>query len=219
MTDKKLIFIVLGIIILVAVLIIVLVTKNALIGLCGCAVLVLWLLISMIRMPKHKTDVVFLLSMAALMSAGAGTSLFLHIRGNDLKGNMTFISVIGGLAAVVFTAVVSNILRKKRCNHPVEAVCSDLDVFESSNSDNNGVTRVYAPVWEYVYEGAYYNESEKIHSKNCRVRKGTKMTLYIDPNAPEDFIGVNYTSLIKIVVVLCVLTGAAICIFYNDIFR
>ena len=37
MADKKLIFIVLGIIILVAVLITVLVTKNALIGLCGCA--------------------------------------------------------------------------------------------------------------------------------------------------------------------------------------
>ena len=196
-------------------------TRSAWFGAGVCGAFVLLFLCCLIRVPKYKTDSVFALVMLLLLSAEIGASLILHIKGHNFKGNMTFLSLLGGLGEVALTVIVSQLLRKRRCNCPVEAVCSGIDLshYQMENSNNNlrSDRASYAPIWEYTYEGDSFNEMEKVRSNICRVQKGDKRTIYIDPNDPADFIGVNSKNSIKLVVMISLVTAAMLCFFYSDI--
>ena len=218
MIDKKMIYIITSLILLVAVYVGVIVTKSVLLGACGCGALALGLIYFIIRSPKQKKDNIFSMIMLALLYVGVGISLYFQIKENDFKGKISTISLFALFMGIEFTWVVSYLLKKKRCNLPIEAVCSDIDVFESrSNDEYNRVTKTYAPVWEYIYEGMYFNETEKIHSNRCKIRKGDKRTIYIDPDYPEDFIGVNHTGLVKYSIIVCLVICAVFFFTFKNI--
>ena len=88
------------------------------------------------------------------------------------------------IGSIVFWTTIFNCSSKKKiCTQPVTAVCHDLHVSVSRDSDGT-TSRTYSPVWRYYFNGNYYEHHES-HSSNIDVpRVGEERTLMIDPSDP-----------------------------------
>ncbi len=89
-----------------------------------------------------------------------------------------FVLVGGGLAV---SAVCSFFSKKGRCSEPVQVTCIALNTRRSSKGNT-----LYAPVWEYYYNGRTYRKMDSTASNVGYPRIGETRNYMLDPNDPEE---------------------------------
>ncbi|MBQ8780199.1 MAG: hypothetical protein IJZ72_00790 [Oscillospiraceae bacterium] len=98
-----------------------------------------------------------------------------------------------GLCFLIIPTI--NYAHKKNSCTPVMALCKELDM-HWSRSRNGGRRRVYAPTWEYYYNGQYYTQKSNVYSNIDVPTQGEEYELLIDPEKPEKFYRASMKSLI-----------------------
>lgn len=68
------------------------------------------------------------------------------------------------------------------CTEPVEALCVDLKMRRGRKR-----RMVFAPVWEYTYQGRYVRVVSNTASNTVVPQVGKTYTLYVNPEDPERF--------------------------------
>lgn len=79
-----------------------------------------------------------------------------------------------------------NYAKKKKNYVPITAVCRDLDSHISRSSKGHR-TRVYAPKWEYYYNGEIITIQSRTYSNIDVPEIGGEYDLLIDPKNPKKF--------------------------------
>ena len=115
--------------------------------------------------------------MLLMMDAEYGT-------GVDENGIGSWGALLLGLAfimAIVGLIIYRIVIDHMTCSVPVQAVCVDYhSIFSSSGT-------VYAPVWEYEYQGRIIRSNAAVYSNTRGKLLGKTRTLYINPDNPEKF--------------------------------
>ena len=89
--------------------------------------------------------------------------------------------------ACLFIAIAGFIILPKRCNLPVDATCIGYSFSSSGNSPNGSFAIPLCPVFEYEYNGQKITAYDAVYENlNKRPGIGTKATIFIDPEHPED---------------------------------
>ena len=101
--------------------------------------------------------------------------------------------LIIGLCFLIFPTV--SFVHKKNTYTPVMAVCRELDM-RWSRSKNGGRRRVYAPTWEYYFDGQYYTVKSNSYSNIDVPKEGEEYELLINPDEPEKFFRPSMKTLI-----------------------
>lgn len=101
-----------------------------------------------------------------------------------------FIFGLSGLA-LLYASVAEKIYIKKCCTQRVLAKCIGLDrkIFHSINRVSPGSPRrpeVYAPTWEYEWNGEQYTYIAKDYSNVNVPSVGESYELFINPSKPEE---------------------------------
>ena len=94
------------------------------------------------------------------------------------------IFMIIGLCFLLIPTI--NYVYKKTHYTPVMAVCKELDM-HYSRSKNGGRTKVYAPTWEYYFEGEFITVKSNSYSNIDVPEVGAEYELYINPENPRKF--------------------------------
>lgn len=95
-----------------------------------------------------------------------------------------------GLAVLIFPAVGRS-MKKRRCTFSVEATCVGLNSkLSNSGSHRRGHhhrrQRLYAPIWEYFFDGRMIRKAETTYSNVNVPQVGDICELMVNPNDPED---------------------------------
>ncbi len=104
--------------------------------------------------------------------------------GVDENGIGSWGALLFGLAFVVAIAgffIYRIVIEHMTCNVPVQAVCVDYQSIFSSGGT------VYAPVWEYEYQGQIIRSNGAVYTNTRGKLLGKTRTLYINPDDPEKF--------------------------------
>ena len=102
-----------------------------------------------------------------------------------------------GLAFIIIPTI--NYVHKKTHYTPVMAVCKDLDA-RYSRSNNGGRTKVYAPTWEYYFNGEFITVKSKEYSNIDVPTIVEEYELYIDNDNPEKFYRPSMKTLIFFII-------------------
>lgn len=115
--------------------------------------------------------------MLLLMEAEYGTGVDENGIGSwgALLLGLTFVVAIMGY--FIYRIVIDHMT----CTVPVQAVCVDYQSRYSSSGT------VYAPVWEYEYQGQIIRSNATVYSNSRGKLLGKTCTLYINPDDPEKF--------------------------------
>ncbi|MBO4867540.1 MAG: DUF3592 domain-containing protein [Ruminococcus sp.] len=105
-----------------------------------------------------------------------------HFANNNAPIGFGMIFFISG-SMIFWTSLFSEISKKKICTQPVMAVCHDLHVSHSRDSDGSSST-TYSPVWRYYFDGNYYEHHESSSSNVDVPRVGEQREIMVDPNDP-----------------------------------
>jgi hypothetical protein len=105
-----------------------------------------------------------------------------HFAKSDAPIGFGMIFFIAG-SIVFWNSILKCISKKKICTQPVTALCYDLHVSVSRDSDGH-TSKTFSPVWRYYYNGNYYEHHERSSSNIDVPRVGQEYTLMIDPNDP-----------------------------------
>lgn len=119
-----------------------------------------------------------------------------------ISADITVILVLGvfmliGLGFLIIPAAIY--IHKKKTCVPVMAVCKDLDV-RYSRSKNGGRKKIYAPTWEYYFDGEFHTVRSNAYSNIDVPEIGGEYELYIDPNDPKKFYRPSMKTLIFFIV-------------------
>ena len=93
----------------------------------------------------------------------------------------------------------ANYLHKKQKYTPVMAVCKGLDM-RYSRSKKGGRRKVYAPLWEYYWEGEFISIQSNVYSNIDVPHVGEEYELYINPDDPKKFYRPSLKTLIFFIV-------------------
>ena len=122
--------------------------------------------------------------------------------------------LIGAAFMLLFTAGVIFVLaafrrKQKRCSAETEGIVAGYDTRISTDSET-GDSEVYAPVFEYWYDGHLCRSTSRYYSGKQNYDIGQKVTLYINPDKPEEFL--DYARERKMLLLMvAVLAGIALC--------
>ncbi len=89
-----------------------------------------------------------------------------------------FVLIGGGMA---IGSICSFFSKKGRCSEPVQVTCIALNKRRSSKGNT-----LYAPVWEYYYNGQVYRKADSTASNVGYPRIGDTRNYMVNPNDPED---------------------------------
>ena len=98
------------------------------------------------------------------------------------------------LILVVYMGIVEPLLRKARCKEKVTAVI--VEYSRHLQSQHNGYW--YNPIYEYTYYGDTYRVKAKNESKTAPEKLGEEVTIYINPNKPQEIYAENELSKTRI---------------------
>ena len=123
------------------------------------------------------------------------------------------ISMVIG-AAVVVLPLISDKMKRNRCTASVEAVCAEvLSKIASGSSGRRGHRhhhRVYAPVWEYFYDGRTIRKAESTYSNINVPQVGSTTELKINPDDPEDIYRKNGAAKVFVAIVGAIFVGVGL---------
>lgn len=100
-----------------------------------------------------------------------------------------FLGVFAILAgSVLIGAVISRLVRKRHCVESVPGMCMGVrSRWNRDQSPESSNILIYAPVFQYEYKNCVYEECEEIYVSTNPVREGQSVTLYINPQRPQEF--------------------------------
>ncbi|SFB76858.1 DUF3592 domain-containing protein [Ruminococcus albus] len=130
--------------------------------------------------PNYK-PFISALSVTAVLGIAVYLSIK-HFANNNSPISFGMIFFIAG-SMIFWTSLFGEISKKKICTQPVMAVCHDLHVSHSRDSDGHSST-TYSPVWRYYFNGNYYEHHESGSSNIDVPRMGEQREIMIDPNDP-----------------------------------
>lgn len=91
------------------------------------------------------------------------------------------------LIVMAFGIFISSALKKgsENCTEKVDARVVDMNISYSTSS-KNGKTEVYAPVYEFVFDGQKHRVASDVYSNVNAVDTGDEVLLYVDPTNIEN---------------------------------
>ena len=122
--------------------------------------------------------------------------------------------LIGAAFMLLFTVGIIIVLaafrrKQKRCSVETEGVVAGYDSHISTDIDT-GSTEVYAPIFEYWYDGRLCRSTSQYYNGKQNYDIGQKVTLYINPEKPEEFL--DYARERKMLLLMvAVLAAIALC--------
>lgn len=129
----------------------------------------------------------------------------LQIKSMKKKG--TFLAVGLFILAVLF-AIISGV-QVAACTEKVTAVVTEIKSkteWVHRGSRSSRVRTVYAPVFEFTYNGTEYTASNGLYSKNQTFKVGQEVEIYIDPDDPRTlYVAGERTVFVKGVIFLIML--------------
>jgi len=96
---------------------------------------------------------------------------------------MAFIAAAGFLLFIAWNMLFVLVGQNKRCTYKTTALVDDIVVYNSRDPDESDDTYAY---FSYNYNGTPYHEHQSIQNISM-VSEGDEVTIYLDPDNPEDF--------------------------------
>lgn len=109
-----------------------------------------------------------------------------------IKSNIMLVLPFMGLAVFIIVGIVMIIStyighrgKLRSCSEIITAVCIGLN--ERYSRSRNGTSMVYAPVYNYYYNGQEHTVEEKTYKLHGVPEVGSEVELHIKPEVPENF--------------------------------
>ena len=119
-------------------------------------------------------------AMLAVTNAGHRTNRF-----SNVVTGIIVVLIAGGILAVILTVVIMNRLR---CKVPVTAKVARLAETTATKPKTGEAVTLYAPVYAYEYNGAFYEGNVTTYSAEPGHNVGETVQIKIDPQNPEHYI-------------------------------
>ena len=143
------------------------------------------------------TSFILSLVITAVLSVALVLTIKYFVKSNAPIGIGMLFFVIGSI--VFWNPILQYVSKKRICTQPVTAVCHDLHVSYSRDSNGHS-SKTYSPVWRYYYNGNYYEHHESTSSNIDVPRVGEERTIMIDPDDPLTICRKSITQLLFLTV-------------------
>lgn len=100
-----------------------------------------------------------------------------------------FISVLLFVIGILFIIIPIYMkkVREKYCTLPVKGVIADVYRKRSSDRNHHNIHYVYAPVYEYFYNGTLYRKESNVYTNYEKFDIGSEVTVFLNPSNPDDY--------------------------------
>ena len=115
-----------------------------------------------------------------------------------------------GLGLIVLP-IYTRKVKEKRCTLPVQGIIADLNRRWSRGSNGRRGHYVYAPVYEYFYNGVLYRQESNTYTNYENFEIGTEVTVFLNPSDPNDYY-VKRSQTVTVILGIMFLVMASACI-------
>lgn len=91
-----------------------------------------------------------------------------------------------GLGLIV-SPIYSRKVKEKRCTLPVRGIIAGVNRRWSRGSRGHRGRYVYAPIYEYIYNGVLYRKESNVYTNYESFDIGSEVTVFLNPSDPDDY--------------------------------